>query len=145
MGTKYSVLYLSVLSKLKDYDLAKESENNIYEILSDYLRPAIVAFHNCKTDLTIRDTDLINGGFNEELSDEEVEILSNFMTINYIDANYLKVPNLLKANLSSVDYRAFSPANQIDKLNDLHKICISDNETLMARYSLIKLQEKMNK
>lgn len=143
MGTPYSILYDGVLSKFKDYELAQLTKDDIYSIISEYLRPAIVSFHICSQDLSDRDVvDLINGGFNIDLSDSEITILVNYMTIDYIDSNFLKVPTLMKANLSSVDYNAFSPANHIDKLTKMHENCLKENETLVVRYSISKLKKK---
>ena len=47
-GTPFTVLYESVLSKIKDYDFLNLEETDIYEVLSDYLRPAIASFRRCK-------------------------------------------------------------------------------------------------
>lgn len=134
MGTPYTVLYESVLSKIKDYDFLNLEEQDIYAILSDYIRPAIVSFRICKVDLADRN----DVGFNIALNDTEIEILSNYMVINYLDSNYIRVPLALKQTLSSKDFNAFSPANQLDKLIAVRNKYLSDNETLLSRYSWIK-------
>lgn len=134
MGTPYTVLYESVLSKIKDYDFLNLDEQDIYSILSEYVRPAIVSFRICKVDLSDRNDD----GFNIVLNDTEIEILSNYMVINYLDSNYIRVPLALKQSLSSKDFNAFSPANQLDKLMTVRNKYLSDNETLLSRYSWIK-------
>lgn len=134
MGTPYTVLYESVLSKIKDYDFINLDEQDIYEILSDYIRPAIVSFRICKIDLSDRN----ESGFNENLNDTEIEILSNYMVINYLDSNYIRVPLALKQTLSSKDFNAFSPANQLNAVMTVRDKYLSDNETLLSRYSWIK-------
>lgn len=134
MGTPYTVLYESVLSKIKDYDFINLSETDIYEVLSDYIRPAIVSFRICKIDLSNRNED----GFNETLNDTEIEILSNYIVINYLDSNYIRVPLALKQTLSSKDFNAFSPANQLNAVMAVRDKYLSDNETLLSRYSWIK-------
>ena len=134
MGTPYTVLYESVLSKIKDYDFINLSETDIYEVLSDYIRPAIVSFRICKIDLSNRNED----GFNETLNDNEIEILSNYMVINYLDSNYIRVPLALKQTLLSKDFNAFSPANQLNAVMAVRDKYLSDNETLLSRYSWIK-------
>lgn len=134
MGTPYTVLYESVLSKIKDYDFLNLEEQDIYAVLSDYIRPAIVSFRICKVDLADRD----ENGFHITLNDTEIEILSNYMVINYLDSNYIRVPLALKRTLSSKDFNAFSPANQLDKLITVRNKYLSDNETLLSRYSWIK-------
>ena len=134
MGTPYTILYESVLSKIKDYDFLNLDEQEIYEVLLDYVRPAIVSFRICKVDLADR-TDV---GFNVELNDTEIEILANYMVINYLDSNYIRVPLALKQTLSSKDFNAFSPANQLEKMMAVRNKYLSDNETLLSRYSWIK-------
>lgn len=134
MGTPYTVLYDSVLSKIKDFDFLNLEEQDIYSILFDYIRPAIVSFRICKVDLTDRD----DKSFGIDLNDTEIEILANYMTINYLDSNYIRVPLALKQTLSSKDFNAFSPANQLDKLMATRNKYLSDNETLLSRYSWIK-------
>lgn len=134
MGTPYTVLYESVLSKIKDYDFVNLEEQDIYAILSDYVRPAIVSFRICKVDLSKRN----DTGFDEVLNDTEIEILSNYMVINYLDSNYIRVPLALKQTLSSKDFNAFSPANQLNAIMSVRDKYLSDNETLLSRYSWIK-------
>ena len=133
MATPYTVLYNNVLSKIKDYDFLNMWEEDIYEVLHDYLRPAIVSFRICKVDLSDRDDEQ----FNVDLNDTEIEILSNYMTINYLDSNYIRVPLALKQTLSSKDFNAFSPANHLGKLVELREKYRQDNETLLSRYSWI--------
>ncbi|MBQ3543550.1 MAG: hypothetical protein IJA34_00960 [Lachnospiraceae bacterium] len=134
MGTPYTVLYDSVLSKIKDYDFLNLKEDVVYSILHDYIRPAIVSFRICKVDLSNRN----EKGFNITLNDTEIEILSNYMVINYLDSNYIRVPLALKQTLSSKDFNAFSPANQLDKMMAVRNKYLADNETLLSRYSWIK-------
>jgi hypothetical protein len=134
VSTPYKVLYDNVLSKIRDYDLNDLEENEIYEILSDYLLPAIVSFRVCKKDLSDRDS----VGFNATLNDTEIEILSNYMALEYIRGNYIRVPNMMKMQLSSKDFNAFSPANQLDKIQSSADKLLFDTETLVTRYTWLK-------
>ena len=134
MGTPFTVLYESVLSKIKDYDFLNLEESSIYEVLSDYLRPAIAAFRGCRQDLSQRN----KVKFKCTLTDTEIEILANYMVIAYLDSNYIRVPLALKQTLSSKDFNAFSPANQLDKMVAMREKYRKDNETLLSRYRWIK-------
>lgn len=134
MGTSFTELYESVLSKIKDYDFLNLKESEIYEVLSDYLRPAIAAFRGCRQDLSQRN----KVKFKCKLTDTEIEILSNYMVISYLDSNYIRVPLALKQTLSSKDFNAFSPANQLDKVMEVREKYRKDNETLLSRYRWIK-------
>jgi len=132
--TAFTILYGSVLSKIKDYDFLNLQEDEIYAVLSDYIRPAVAAFRICKQDLT----DRTETEFNCELSDIEIEILANYMVIEYIDSNYIRVPLALKQGLSSKDFNAFSQANQLDKMMNMRETYRKNNETLLSRYAWIK-------
>lgn len=134
MGTPFTVLYDSVLSKIRDYDFFNMKQDEIYEVLSDYLRPAIAAFRSCKQDISKRNEE----GFECILTDTEVEILANYMTIAYLDSNYIRVPLALKQTLSSKDFNAFSPANHLEKMVEMREKYRKDNETLLVRYSYIR-------
>ena len=134
MGTPYTELYGSVLSKIKDYDFLNLEESQVYGVLSDYLRPAIAAFRGCRQDLSQRN----KVKFKCKLTDAEIEILSNYMVINYLDSNYIRVPLMLKQTLSSKDFNAFSPANHLGKLMEIREKYRKDNETLLSRYRWIK-------
>ena len=134
MGTPFTDLYDSVLSKIRDYDFFNMEQEQVYEVLSDYLRPAIAAFRGFKQDISQR----TETGFECTLTDTEVEILANYMTIAYLDSNYIRVPLALKQTLSSKDFNAFSPANHLDKMVDMREKYRKDNETLLVRYSYIR-------
>lgn len=137
MGTPYTTLYESVLSKIRDYDFLNLDEEKIYSVLSDYLRPAIASFRGCKQDLSQRN----KTRFKCKLTDIEIEILSNYMVIAYIDSNYIRVPLALKQALSSKDFNAFSPANQLSKLIEMREMYRKDTETLLSRYRWIKRED----
>lgn len=133
MATSYTKLYEAVLPKFKDFDIPIMTVDEVYEMLHDYLRPAIVSFHICKKNLSDRDDDLKQ--FNVDLDDNEIEILSNYMLLSFLDSNYIRVPTIVKANLISKDFHAFSPAQFLDKLILMHKTYLAENETLLVRYA----------
>lgn len=137
MATPYTILYDSVLSKIKDYDFLNLEQEDIYDILYDYIRPAIAKFQICKKDLSQRNDE----EFLLDLTDTEIEILSNFMVIIYLDSNYIRVPIALKQSLSSKDFNAFSPANHLDKLIETREKYRSDNEAILSTYAWIKKDE----
>ena len=133
MSTSYEKIYENLLPKFRSYEIPMMTENEVEEQLHDFLIPAIARFHICRKDLSDRD-DIVNC-FNVELSDMEIEILSNYLLLEYIDSTYIRTPTLLKVNLSSSDFNAFSPANMLDKLMDMHKTYLAENETLLSRYA----------
>lgn len=139
MGTSYERIYDNVLPKFRSWEIPLMSEDEVKECLHDYLVPAIVRFHVCRKDLNDRDDD--SGSFNVDLSDVEVEILSNYLLLEYLDATYIKTPTLLKSSLSSTDFNSFSSANMLDKLMAMHKTYLAENESLLARYAWLTFKD----
>lgn len=139
MATPYEKLYENLLPKFRSYEIPLMSTEEVKDLLHDYLIPAISSFHVCRKDLSNRD-DIIQC-FNSNLSDMEIEILSNYMLIVYIDSEYIRVPSLLKVQLPSNDFRAFSPGNHLDKLLAMHDTYKTENETLLSRYAWMGAKE----
>lgn len=133
MSTPYEKLYANLLPKFRDYDLPIMSEEEVEQYLQDYITTATTLFHTCRQNLTDRDDE--NKCFNVDLSDVEIEIISNNMVIAYVKANYIITPTLLKVNSSSADFNAFSNANHLNKLLELYNVLDSENQTRLARYS----------
>jgi len=139
MPTPYEKLYENLLPKFRSYEIPLMSTEEVKDYLHDFIIPATARFHICRKDLTDRD-DIIQR-FNVELSDIEIEILSNYMLIEYIDSEYIRTPSLLKVQLPSSDFKAFSPANFLDKLMAMHKTYKTENETLLSRYAWMGAKE----
>lgn len=139
MYTPYEKLYDNLLPKFRSYEIPLMTVEQVKDFLHDFLIPAISRFHVCRKDLNDRD-DIIQR-FNVELSDIEIEILSNYLLIEYIDSEYIRTPSLLKVQLPSSDFKAFSPANFLDKLMAMHKTYVSENETLLSRYAWMGAKE----
>lgn len=133
MPTPYEKIYENLLPKFRSYDIPMMDTAEVKEYLHDFLVPAVTRFHVCRKDLSDRN-DLLER-FNCELSDTEIEILSNYALLEYIDSTYIRTPTLLKASLSSKDFNAFSPGNMLGKLMEMHKTYLSENETLLSRYA----------
>ena len=139
MATPYEKLYENLLPKFRSYEIPLMSTEEVKDYLHDYLIPATSRFHVCRKNLNDRD-DILQR-FNVELSDIELEILSNYLLIEYIDSTYIRVPTLLKVSLPSSDFKVFSPANFLDKLMAMHKTYVSENETLLSRYAWMGAKE----
>jgi hypothetical protein len=139
MHTPYEKLYDNHLPKFRSYEIPLMTVEEVKDYLHDFLIPAISRFHVCRKDLNDRD-DILQR-FNVELSDIEIEILSNYLLIEYIDSEYVRTPSLLKVQLPSSDFKVFSPANFLDKLMAMHKTYVTENETLLSRYAWISAKE----
>jgi hypothetical protein len=139
MPTSYEKIYENLLPKFRSYEIPLMSTEEVKDYLHDYLIAATSRFHVCRKDLTDRD-DIIQR-FNAELSDIEIEILTNYLLIELLDSEYVRVPSLLKISLPSSDFKAFSKANFLDKLVAMHKNYVTENETLLSRYAWMGVRE----
>lgn len=133
MSTPYTAIYENMLPKFRSYEIPLMTIEEVQEYLHDFIAPAIARFHICRKDLNDRDETLEQ--FNVDLSLTEIEIISNFALIEYIDSTYVRTATLLKVNLSSSDFNSYSPANMLDKLLAMHDTYRRENETLLSRYS----------
>ena len=139
MPTSYEKLYENLLPKFRSYEIPLMSIEEVKDYLHDFLIPATSRFHVCRKDLNDRD-DILQR-FNVELSDIEIEILSNYLLIEYIDSEYIRTPTILKVQLPSSDFKVFSPANFLDKLMAMHTTYVKENETLLSRYAWMGAKE----
>jgi hypothetical protein len=131
--TPYKELFDGVITKLKGSGIPGITEEDLDDILSDYVKPACVKFKACKQNLKERD-DLL-GFFKMDLTDEESEILINFMYIEFLSANYINVPSLLRQSLVSRDYHAFSSANHLKGLMGLRDMVKKETKQMISAYS----------
>lgn len=139
MPTPYERLYENLLPKFRDYDIPDMTDDEVKDFLRDYIVPATARFHVCRNDLNDRDDILLR--FNSDLSDIEIEILSNFMLLEYLDSTYIRTPTLLKASLSSTDFNAFSSANMLSRLTEMQRRYLGENEALLSRYAWMGARE----
>lgn len=139
MYTPYEKIYDNLLPKFRSYEIPLMTVEEVKDYLHDFLIPAISRFHVCRKDLNDRD-DIVQR-FNIELSDIEIEILSNYLLIEYIDSEYIRTPSLLKVQLPSSDFKVFSPANFLDKLVNMRTAYKKENETLLSRYAWMGVRE----
>lgn len=142
MPTSYERIYENLLPKFRSYEIPIMTEEEVKDYLHDYLVPAISRFHVCRKDLNDRD-DILER-FNCELSDIEIEILSNYCLLEYIDSTYVRTSLLLKVNLSSTDFNSYSPANMLDKLMSMRSKYLAENEGLLSRYAWLGVREGVN-
>lgn len=126
--TTYQELYDSLLSKIKSYDFVAMPDIHMYEIINDYIRPAIVRYTNCKQDLSDRD-DLLEQ-FNFKLTDTELEVLVKYMLVEWLEANYINTPMMLKSQLTSKEFNATRNVEVLDKIMLLRDKYLQDNKQI---------------
>lgn len=131
-NTKYKELVSLFYNKIKDYDLASLPEETATEIAISYIDSACNQFQSCSQSL---DRDDIMQKFETELSKDVKDTLVNYMVIEYIDSNYLKTSQALKARLSSSDFKSLNLPQQLSKVMELRSMLKSENDQLAINKS----------
>ena len=136
MATPYKVLFDGVLDKMRSTGMSNITEDELDDILASYIRVACIRFRACRQDLNNRDDTLAM--FTISLTHEEIEILVNFMYVEYLTANFINVPSLLRQSLISKDYHAFSSANHLKGLMDLRNTINRETRQMVSVYSNVQ-------
>ena len=131
-NTKYKELVSLFYNKIKDYDLASLPEETATEIAISYIDSACNQFQSCSQSL---DRDDVMQEFETELSKDVKDTLVNYMVIEYIDSNYLKTSQALKARLSSSDFKSLNLPQQLSKVMELRSMLKSENDQLAINKS----------
>lgn len=132
MNTTFQDIYDFFLSKIISYEFLNLTEGELNIELAQNLRSSFskcVAFKDIKADWVLE-------AFSRELSDLEIDIISDWMVINWLTSKINNI-ELLKQRLSSKDYQTYSQANHLKELMDLKKSSESNVHYWMNRYSWI--------
>lgn len=133
-NTTYLSLVESFFSKIKDYDFITMLEEDVQDIVIDYIPAACLMFESCDQDLDDRN-DVI-GEFNYTLSPVNFEILSNFMVIVYLDSTYIRTSLMLQAHMSTTDFHKYDNNNVLGKVIEVRDMYKKENKQLMINHSL---------
>jgi len=136
MATPYQTLDNVMLAKLTNYDYLQYTEEEVYDMLSTYLDSACIKFRVCHQDLNDRNDAYRE--FNITLTPTEIDILTNLMVIEYMTANYVNTPSLLKSQMPSKDFSSFSPANQLREIMAVRDTLTKEVGQKMTLYSYVK-------
>lgn len=119
-------------NKIKDYSFIEMPEDIAYEVVIGYIKPACLQFQSCNQELEI-DEELQE--FECKLTNNNIQMLVNYMVIEYIDSNYLRVANSLKSRLSTSDFHSLNLHNQLSKVMELRSMLKSENDQLAINKS----------
>lgn len=136
MATPYSDIYDYFLTKISDYSFVQMSQSDLEDNLVRYLRSSVNNFKTCKQDLTKKDDALKQ--FNLDLTEEEKDILSTLMIIEYLKPKLITA-DLLQQRLGSKDFNSFSQANHIKELIELKNALKLDVDQMVINYSYLKV------
>jgi hypothetical protein len=133
MATPYDSIYQSFLQKISDYSFLSMDDTTLKSNLFGYLKSSITKFKRCKNNLSQRDD--ISSQFYIDLTDEEIEILSIYMMVEYLSPK-LVTSDLIQQSLSAKDYNIYSQANHIKEIRTLRDTYKLEAEQAMVRYTL---------
>ena len=123
--TLYSTIYKRFLNKISDVKMLELSDDDIQEMMHEWLTSSISKFKKCQNDLSDRD-DILQT-FNVDLLDIEVEILSIMMVKEWLEPQ-LNSTLLTAQFFGSKEEKFYAQSNQIEKL-----IALSKKNELTAR------------
>ena len=105
-------------SLIKDTDLAKLDDEDLYKLTKVYYEMAATRFKECKNNLELVQDEEGNYYTTDKLTVEEQKIIAQGMILYWIEskANYNK---LMKNQINTKDYNQLSNANVLLRLNEL--------------------------
>ena len=130
--TPFSIIYDDFLSKITDDMYMELTPEDTYKLLNDLLITAIHKFEFPRFDITdfVNDhTEVdeeteeeieIKGYFNSVLTNEEVNILSTYMIVEWLGQQLASVENV-RMKYSGSDFKFTSQANHMSKILTLKK------------------------
>ena len=105
-------------SLIKDTDLAKLDDEDLYKLTKVYYEMAATRFKECKNNLELVQDSEGNYSIVGKLTVEEQNIIAQGMILYWVEskANYNK---LMKNQINTKDYNQLSNANVLLRLNEL--------------------------
>ena len=119
-------------NKIKDYSFLSLPEETAYEVAIGYIKPAISKFQSCTQSLEVDD---VLQEFEEKLTDNNIQMLCNYMVIEYLDSNYIFTSSALKARLSSSDFKTLGQKDMLAKALEVRDVLKSENDQLAINKS----------
>ena len=132
-NTKFRELADAVFLKIKDLDLASLPEDIAYQIVIEYISPACNQFQSCAQNLNDRDYELQE--FRFKLTQDNFDLLVDYMVIQWLDSNYIKTTQALKPRLTSADFKSLNLPQSLGKAMELHSMLKKEADQLAINKS----------
>lgn len=118
MGTPLDEIFDRFYSLIKDTDLAKLDDEDLYKLTKVYYEMASTRFKECKNNTELVQDMEGNYYTVDKLTIEEQNIIAQGMILYWVEskANYNK---LMKNQINTKDYNQLSNANTLLRLNEL--------------------------
>lgn len=110
MPTPFSTVEQKFLVKISDRYLVTMTANDLQDLIDSYRESAEVTFKKCAN---LSDKDNTLRQYNKTLTNEEIDILSDCMVLEWAYPTINSIDNL-KLRMTTSDYKQFSQANMID-------------------------------
>jgi len=134
MATPYEEIYSRFLPKITDYSFVNLTDAEVEDNLETFMKSSVIKFRYCDK-LSDRDDTLKQ--FNLDLTEEEQEIISVLMCVEYLTPKLL-TDDLLKQTLNSKDYKLYSQANHAKEIRSLRDKYQQEANNLMILYTFSK-------
>lgn len=133
MGTPYTIIYESFLSRLGDNEYAKDASVELIESdLKDLLKISLQKFKFPRTDLSLRDDETAT--FLVDLEDSEIEVIACYMKAEWAKRCVTNW-RLIYPQYQARDFKLEgSPANHLDKLQQYAKDCWTDAQVASSNF-----------
>jgi len=143
MATLYSDIYNKFLTDIKDDSLLDFTVEERMEILDGLLKKSISRFKACQTDLLDRteripatDTTLaVEGQFNQDLTEEEMNILATIMRKYWLNDKIYNL-ELLQQRMTTKDFKLTSQAEHLLRLTVLAQELDKEISRMIVDYTL---------
>ena len=132
-NTLFEQVFKTYINKIKSFELLGLTDEEINEDMENKLDVALGYFINARdieADFDLRE-------FNRKLERLEINILAEFMVVEWLTPKVLSESNI-HDRLSSRDYKDHSPANMLDKLTKLKKETENNVFGWVNKYSFMK-------
>jgi hypothetical protein len=131
MATSYDDINNAFLNKITDDYLANLTETDLQNLLDKYQKSASAKFKKCKK---LVDKDDVLRQYNNDLTNEEIEILANLMILEWLKPKIYSM-ELLKQSMSTKDFKLYSQANHLKELQELKKETEAEINRLIVSYT----------
>ena len=115
MATPYDVVYNRFLNKCSDFNLADLDDYTLNEMMKDWLDSAIIRART-SSDLSVRDDEA--EAFENDLSDQDVELLAMGMVLAWLDQR-IQSTEYTSLFIGGKEQKFFSPSQQLTELRNL--------------------------
>ena len=115
MATPYEKVYGRFLNKCSDFNLADLDDHTLNEMMKDWLDSAIIRTRT-SSDLSARDDEAEI--FENDLTDQDVELLSMGMVLSWLDQR-IQSTEYTNLFIGGKESKFYSPSQQLTELRNL--------------------------